>query len=194
MRYAPDHSAKTRQRVITQAAAAIRKNGPDGVSVATIMRKAGLTHGGFYAHFGTKDDLVAAALGHMFDDSASRSRSWTKDRVGADAFAAFVHAYVSPEHRDRPESGCAIAALASQIPRENPKIRNAFDSGVEGLVEIVESLLPRKTGRDTRAVAMSMMAEMTGAIAAARAVRDRALSDAILEATRKSLIERADWK
>jgi len=194
MRYAPDHSAKTRQRVITQAAAAIRKNGPDGVSVATIMRKAGLTHGGFYAHFETKDDLVAAALGHMFDGSARRSRTWTKDHEGADAFAAFVNAYVSREHRDRPEGGCAIAALASQIPRENPKIRNAFDSGVEGLVEIVESLLPHNAGRDTRGVAVSMMAEMTGAIAAARAVRDRALSDAILDATRKSLIERADWK
>src|SRR3954466_6221608 len=100
MRYSADHKLKTRQRVLTEAARAIREDGPHQVGVAAVMAKAGLTQGGFYAHFASKDDLVAAAIGHMFEEALQRWGAETTGRSGADALNAYLDFYLSPAHRD----------------------------------------------------------------------------------------------
>jgi TetR/AcrR family transcriptional repressor of nem operon len=103
----------------------------------------------------------------------------------------YINSYVSRSHRDRPERGCAIAALASDIHRQGRKARSAYDEGVAGLVAKIEALLPEREGVDRRALAVSMIAEMTGAVAAARSVSDPTLSDEILASARRSLRARA---
>jgi TetR/AcrR family transcriptional regulator, transcriptional repressor for nem operon len=191
MRYGPEQSEKTKQRVVKIAAAQMRKRGPDNVGVADVMSRAGLTHGGFYAHFASKDDLIAAAVGRMFDESQMRFREWTEGKSKPDALRAYINAYVSAVHRDRPEGGCAIAALSSDIHRQGGKARAAYDACVARLVNSIAGLLSEGDETKNRALAVSMLAEMTGAVAAARAVSDPKLSDEILAGARRALRARA---
>ncbi len=191
MRYGEGHSEKTKNRVVKIAAAQMRKRGPDNVGVADVMSRAGLTHGGFYAHFESKDDLIAAAIGRMFEESRARFREWTEGKDQPDALRAYINAYVSKAHRDKPESGCAVAALSSDIGRQGSKARAAFDAGIMGLANAIGTLLPIEDAAKRRALALSMLAEMTGAVAAARAVSDQALSEEILSSARRSLRARA---
>jgi TetR/AcrR family transcriptional repressor of nem operon len=191
MRYGPEQAEKTKARVVKVAAAQMRKRGPDGVGVADIMKRAGLTHGGFYAHFASKDDLIAAAVRQMFTEARALFRNSTEGRDAIDGLRTYINAYVSRAHRDRPEGGCAIAALSSDIHRQGRKARAAYDEGVAGLVAKIAALLPERAGVDTRQLAVSMIAEMTGAVAAARSVFDPTLSDEILASARRSLRARA---
>lgn len=191
MRYAPAQSEKTRQRIVKIAAAQMRKRGPDNVGVADVMGRAGLTHGGFYAHFASKDDLIAAAIERMFEESSARNREWTLGKDKPEALRVFINSYVSTVHRDRPEGGCAIAALSSDVHRQGRKARAAYDAGVTGLVKAIARFLPGEDEPKKRALAVSMLAEMTGAVAAARAVSDPKLSDEILASARRALRARA---
>ena len=191
MRYDEGHSEKTKNRVVKIAAAQMRKHGPDKVGVADVMGRAGLTHGGFYAHFDSKDDLIAAAVDRMFEESRARFREWTDGKDRPEALRSYINAYVSRTHRDKPESGCAIAALSSDIRRQGSKARSAYDKGVNSLLNSIASLLGEEDGVKRRALAQSMLAEMTGAVAAARAVADETLSDEILASARRSLRARA---
>ena len=191
MRYDEGHSEKTKNRVVKIAAAQMRKHGPDKVGVADVMGRAGLTHGGFYAHFDSKDDLIAAAVDRMFEESRARFREWTDGKDRPEALRSYINAYVSRAHRDKPESGCAIAALSSDIRRQGSKARSAYDKGVNSLMNSIASLLGEEDGVKRRTLAQSMLAEMTGAVAAARAVADETLSDEILASARRSLRARA---
>ena len=191
MRYGPEQAEKTKARVVKIAAQQMRKRGPDGVGVADVMSRAGLTHGGFYAHFESKDDLIAAAVRQMFVDARELFRSSTEDKDPVEGLRTYINSYVSRSHRDHPERGCAIAALASDIHRQGRKARSAYDDGVAGLVAKIEGLLPEREGVDRRRLAVSMIAEMTGAVAAARSVSDPTLSDEILASARRSLRARA---
>ncbi|MBL8779646.1 MAG: TetR/AcrR family transcriptional regulator [Alphaproteobacteria bacterium] len=191
MRYDEGHSEKTKNRVVKIAAAQMRKHGPDKVGVADVMGRAGLTHGGFYAHFDSKDDLIAAAVDRMFEESRARFREWTDGKDRPEALRSYINAYVSRAHRDKPESGCAIAALSSDIRRQGSKARSAYDRGVNSLLNSIASLLGEEDGVKRRTLAQSMLAEMTGAVAAARAVADETLSDEILASARRSLRARA---
>lgn len=191
MRYDEGHSEKTKNRVVKIAAAQMRKHGPDKVGVADVMGRAGLTHGGFYAHFDSKDDLIAAAVDRMFEESRARFREWTDGKDRPEALRSYINAYVSRAHRDKPESGCAIAALSSDIRRQGSKARSAYDKGVNSLLNSIASLLGEEDGVKRRTLAQSMLAEMTGAVAAARAVADETLSDEILASARRSLRARA---
>lgn len=191
MRYGPEHSEKTKNRVVKIAAAQMRKRGPDNVGVADVMSRAGLTHGGFYAHFGSKDDLIAAAIDRMFEESRARFREWTEGKEQPDALRAYINAYVSKTHRDKPENGCAVAALSSDIGRQGSKARTAYDAGVTRLASAIATLLPIEDATKRRALALSMLSEMTGAVAAARSISDPALSDEILSSARRSLRARA---
>jgi TetR/AcrR family transcriptional repressor of nem operon len=191
MRYAADQSEKTKDRVVKIAAAEMRKRGPNDVGVAEVMRLAGLTHGGFYAHFAAKDDLIEAAIARMFEDSRERFREWTDGKERADALRSYINAYVSTTHRDHPEGGCAVAALASEIHRQGDKARAAYDAGFSRLLKAVERLLPEGDAEKRRADAVSMLAQMTGAVAASRAVSDKKLSDEILATARRDLRARA---
>ena len=117
MRYDAEHKEQTRQRVLAEAAAAIRASGPDRIGIAAIMAKAGLTHGGFYAHFKSKDDLVAQAVTQMFDQSFERMMTRLDTLEPAAALSKIVDRYLDPRHRDAPDLGCPMPSLSGELAR-----------------------------------------------------------------------------
>ena len=122
MRYDTEHKARTRNAILVEAASAIRERGPEGVGVAEIMSATGLTHGGFYAHFKSKDELVACAITQMFDETRARFAKRTGDLPPADALTKYVDRYLSRAHRDQRSEGCALATLAGDLPRAGPEV------------------------------------------------------------------------
>ncbi|HEY5802424.1 MAG TPA: TetR/AcrR family transcriptional regulator [Lysobacter sp.] len=187
MRYDTDHKLQTRQRVLRVAARAIRSDGPTRVGVAAVMREAGLTHGGFYAHFSSKDELVAAAIGQMFEDGLARWHESVDGRDVADGLAAYLRRYLSAVHRDAPGHGCAIAALAGEVPRLDRAARDAFAEGSHRLTQALADSLSRLGHGDAPTLATSVLAELVGTLAMARCESDRTRSDALLAASRRQL-------
>jgi len=182
MRYSDTHKEETRRKVVKAAAAAVRAKGPEGVGVAEIMAEAGLTHGGFYAHFPSKEALVVAAIEEAFGASARRFTQLTDGLSDPEALSAFVDAYVSPEHRGRPERGCPVATLSSDLPRQGRPVREAYEKGVRGLIGRIARWLPEGEG-DRDSLAASLVAEMAGAVSLSRAISNdveaaRLLADA----------------
>ena len=179
MRYSPDHAARTRARLVASAAAEIRARGPRGVSLAALMRGIGLSHGGFYAHFPSKDALVAAAIAAMFEESAARFAAGTN-------LGRFIGAYLSPAHRDAPATGCPVAALMSEAHRLSPLARATYDRGLRRMAETLADRLPDGGGRDA---ALALVSGLAGGLSLARAAGPD-LSDSILAATRADLLSR----
>lgn len=192
MRYDAEHKQKTRERVLDAAAEAIRLEGPHKVGVAGVMAKAGLTHGGFYAHFQSKDDLVANAIGHMFDRSAQRRLDSYQDRPPAEALSAYIDFYLSEGHRDARTSGCAMPALAADLPRLPSACQEAFAAGVRRLTGRIADLIARAGHAGAEVLASSTVAEMVGALSLARAEPDRIRSNQMLERSRRALKQRLD--
>lgn len=187
MRYSGTHKEETRKRVVEAASRQIRARGPGGVSVAEVMAEAGLTHGGFYAHFPSKDALVGAAIASAFDDRRARLAKAAEGMDDAGYLNNLVDAYVSAAHRDRPDRGCPITTLSSDLPRQGEPARAAFDAGVRQLINAIASRLTVGAPDDRIALAGSLVAEMAGAVTLARAVSDPVLSDGLLAQTRRSV-------
>ena len=183
MRYSDTHKEETRARVVKAAATAVRAKGPEGVGVAEIMAEAGLTHGGFYAHFPNKEALVVAAIDEAFGQSSRRFGRMTEGLAPAQALAAFVDLYVTPEHRAHPERGCPVAGLSSELPRQGQPVREAYERGVRSLVGRIANWLPEST-KDRDSLAASIVAEMTGTVALSRAISDDDEADRLLAAAR----------
>ena len=192
MRYGPDHKQKTRERVLTEAARAIRAEGPHQIGVAAVMAKAGLTQGGFYAHFASKDELVAAAIDHMFAESASKWIRTTEGQAPKQALAAYLDFYLSKAHRDQRNAGCPLPFLSSDSPRLSDAARASFSAGVARLRQKLADTLAALGRDDPQGDASSMIAEMVGALSLARAEADPAASDTILEHSRTALKRRFD--
>ena len=131
MRYDAEHKQRTRARVLSEAAKAIRSEGPHRVGVAGVMAKAGLTHGGFYAHFSSKDDLVVAALAQMFDEAMATFDHFTAGKPPAAALRSYVDFYLSPRHRDAQDTGCPLPSLSGDLPRLDRAARERFALGLE---------------------------------------------------------------
>jgi TetR/AcrR family transcriptional regulator, transcriptional repressor for nem operon len=184
MRYTSTHKEETRAKVVRAAAEAMRARGPDGVGVAEVMAEAGLTHGGFYAHFPNKDALVGAAISFAFDESRERFRKAGEGLSPAAYLDQFIDSYVSARHRDAPERGCPLAALSSDLPRQGAPARAAFDAGVRSMIRMIADRLQVGDPESREALAGSLVAEMAGAVALARAVADRDLSDRLLQDSR----------
>src|SRR2546428_1417570 len=143
MRSNPAQKEKTRRRVLEEATKAIRRQGPYRLGVAGVMNQEGLTPGGFYAHFSSKDALVAAAIGAMFDGALERWTRATHDRPPEAGLAAYIESYLSAEHGDTRGGGCPLAALASDLPRLAAPSRTAFAAGVRGLTDAIAAQLER---------------------------------------------------
>ena len=172
MRYDSDHKTRTRDRILKEAAAALRTDGPDRVGVAAVMNRAGLTHGGFYAHFSNRDELLSAAVDHMFND---RYDAFFADIETVDPRAALerlVDYYVSMRHRDARDVGCPIPILSGELHRLPDAARTRFVLAVERLTDGIATLLDRAGVDRSRERAVSAVAEMVGAIAIARTVDD----------------------
>ena len=190
MRYSEEHAAQTREKVLKAAAAQLRKDGPKGVSVAGIMSAAGLTHGGFYAHFDSRDALLVEALERAGRDSGAAVTRALERRAarGVSAFRALVEAYLDDEHLASLETGCPVAALACDIPRQSDAVREASAVRVRRLVAGVQSALPHAS----RATASVVAGTLVGTLQLARALGANADGRALLSAARKALVQQYD--
>ncbi|MGD0189208.1 MAG: TetR/AcrR family transcriptional regulator [Rhizomicrobium sp.] len=187
MRYTQSHKQETHQRVVKIAARELRKNGPDQLAIAEVMKAAGLTHGGFYAHFKSKDALLAEALEQIFVRASQKTREMVAGLPPRHALATYIDHYVSATHRDHPERGCPIVALNSDLPRQSKKFRAAFDAGVKSLVDALAGWLADAGFVDAETLASSILSAMVGAVALSRAVSDTQLSDELLDGARASI-------
>ncbi|WP_027233401.1 TetR/AcrR family transcriptional regulator [Phyllobacterium sp. UNC302MFCol5.2] len=181
MRVSKEQAAKNRDRIIEVASREFRDKGFDGIGVADLMKSAGLTHGGFYGHFASKDDLIAEACAASMDQSAEK---WGKlaDRSPEEAFAALINAYLLKEHRDHRATGCTMAALAPDIARQSGRVRERFTHGTRALLDILAKIIPGVSAEAKREKALATMAGLVGTLVLSRAVDDPAFADEILAA------------
>ncbi len=184
MRYEKGHKEQTRKRVVDVASARLRAQGIEATGVAGLMADAGLTHGGFYAHFKSKDDLVREAI----TEAHARSReTWTKEvqaakERGEDGLEVIVRRYLRTAHRDRPEAGCSIAALAQEVARNDLKTRDVMAHAADEIVAIIASELPSSlSGEKARETAYAIFGLLIGTLQLARVTTDKALSESILQ-------------
>jgi TetR/AcrR family transcriptional repressor of nem operon len=175
MKVTREQMAENRRRILEVASRLFRDKGFDAVSVAEVMKAAGLTHGGFYGHFSSKDDLIAQSLVHALAVDAGE---------GGD-FRAYVDAYLAPRHRDNCAGGCPTAGLAAAIRHQTPAARSAMTDGLRSQIDRIGKALPELDAADKRRAAIGSYAAMVGAVILARAIDDPALSDEVLEQTRE---------
>jgi TetR/AcrR family transcriptional repressor of nem operon len=178
VRYGKEHKLVTRRRIIETAGRRLKRDGIDGSGVATLMADAGLTNGAFYAHFGSKEDLVATAV---TDQLAGQRESLAAVGPGRAGVEQIVRAYLSPEHRDNPGEGCPSAALLDEIGRCAEPTRQAYTDGVLGIIDDMAARLVPADPQSARTTALSVYASMVGTLQLSRAVTDRRLADDLLD-------------
>jgi TetR/AcrR family transcriptional regulator, transcriptional repressor for nem operon len=178
--------AASHDRIVNIAAARMRRDGVNGIGVAELMKEAGLTHGGFYRHFGSRDDLVAEAVECALAQGSKRAMA-AAARGGEPAFTAIVDGYLSVVHRDRPEVGCAVAGLAEDVSRADERAQAAYSRQVEKYLDVLAGLTPSGDPAADRRQACLVLSAIVGAVAMARAVGDDTLSKEILSETAAAL-------
>jgi len=182
----------THERIVEVAARAIRRSGYGGTGVADIMKEAGLTHGGFYAHFASREAMLAEAADRAGADGVAAVERLAAAAAPKQALRALVTAYLSPEHVEGVESGCAVAALGSEMPRQAPPVRRAATRRIREMIDLVARRLPDRERRGAHERALVTVATMVGALVLARAVDDRRLSKAVREAALRYLTRGGD--
>ena len=191
MRYSREHKQETHTRIVKKAAVLLREKGAHGVGVADLMKEAGLTHGGFYAHFDSREALVIEAFAYAMDRSTERWRQIAAQTPPDKRLAMIVDSYLTAVHRDDPGHGCAVPALGAENVRESPKTRKAFATKLDQMLDMVAEQMgdvPRKTARKQ---AMAMLATMAGTLLLARIAGNGELSDEILAAGREASLGQA---
>lgn len=192
MRYGGDHKEKTRIRLLTEAASLLREVGPDGLSVVALMKRQRLTHGGFYAHFDSKEDLIHHAIDTMFDKTCERFVMRTRGLAPHQALLDYIDYYLSPSHVNRPGQGCPIPATAGDVARMGPSARKRFEAGVERLQGLMAAQF-HKMGidpADSDAEAVMLTAELSGAVIMARAIKDPSVRKHICQTARLAILRR----
>ena len=174
MRYPVEETAEKHERIVKQASRLFRERGFENVSVGEVMKAAGLTHGAFYAHFGSKEELQAAAVAYGQKVSLGRLQRSKRNTTRR----SFTDRYLSRWHRDNPGDGCTMAALAQEVARSTPELRAAFEHGLENILS---------TEGEDRKEAIFLVAAMIGGVVLARAVQDPRFSDEILTSVRQKL-------
>lgn len=191
MRYSREHKLETHARIVKKASVRIREKGAHGIGVADLMKDAGLTHGGFYAHFDSREALVIEAFAYAMDRSTDRWRKLAETVPQEKRMASIVESYLTPLHRDDPGHGCAITALGAEIARESPKTRKAFAAKLEQMVDMLAEQIPEVPRKTARKQALATLSTMVGALVLARIAGSGELSDAILGAGRDAALGRA---
>ncbi len=190
MRYPPGHKQRTHQRILDTAARLFRKRGYAATGVDAVMTSAGLTAGGFYAHFRSKQALLAEALELAFQRSRDHWRSRLQGREGPAWVRAHITSYLSQEHRDAAEHGCPMPALGAEIARLSPTSREIFEQHLSRLVAALGSKLDPRSPDATPAI--PAVALCVGGLLLARAVKDRALSNRILDECRAAALQQIE--
>jgi TetR/AcrR family transcriptional repressor of nem operon len=186
MKVSREQVALNRERIVETAARLFRERGYDGIGVADLMKNAGLTHGGFYGHFASKEDLLAEATAYALGKSVERWEGFLADGK-ATAMGQIGNSYLSKGHRDAPELGCSVTALGADISRLGDKARHALTQGARGQVAVLEQLAPGDDAAQQRKQALATYAAMVGALLLSRAVDDEGLSLEILDAVKSAL-------
>ena len=181
MKVSRAQNIQNRERIVESAAQLFRERGFDGIGVADLMKKAGLTHGGFYGHFASKEDLIAEASARALTRSLA---DWSRvaDRASGDPLSAVAGAYLTSRHRDNPGTGCLLAALGPDVSRQGRAVRQTVTDHVRSACDLLATLVPGKSKATRRAKAIRTFATLVGAMVIARAVDDRALSQEVLDA------------
>lgn len=179
MKVSREQANENRQRILDVASQLFRERGYDGVSVVDLMKGAGLTHGGFYGNFSSKEDLIAQTCALSLGRSAERWKKWQAESPDT-ALSRIASDYLSPAHRDKPGRGCALAALGSDMARQNETVRKVADKGAHDLMTVLADLLPGETKEKREDKAMLALASMVGAVVLARVAEDENFSRRIL--------------
>ena len=185
MKVSREQAAQNRERIVEAAAQLFRERGFEGIGVADLMKEAGLTHGGFYGHFSSKDDLIAEASTRALARSLELFSNLA-ERASPDPLSAVAGAYLTTKHRDDPGTGCLVAALGSDVSRQGPAVRRAVTDHIRSAVDLLTKLIPAKSKAARKQKAISTYATLVGTMVMARAVDDPELSQDILAAGRAS--------
>jgi TetR/AcrR family transcriptional repressor of nem operon len=191
MRYSREHKVETHSRIVKKASVRLREKGAHGIGVADLMKDAGLTHGGFYAHFDSREALVIEAFTHAMDRSTERWRKLAEQTRPEKRLAAIVKTYLTPVHRDDPGHGCAVPALGAEIARESVKTRRVFAGRLEQMIDMLAAQVPGVPRKAARKQATAALATMMGTLVMARIAGTGDFSDEILGSGREAVLERA---
>jgi TetR/AcrR family transcriptional repressor of nem operon len=184
-RTAPSRKETSHERIVDAAARAIRRSGYGGTGVADIMKEAGLTHGGFYAHFSSREALLAEAADRAGAEGVAAMARIASTMPPSKALQTMLKAYLSKEHVESVETGCAVAALGSEMPRQAPEVRRAATNRIKEMIDLVARQMPNWGQPGAHEHALVTVSTMVGALVLARAVDDPRLSDALRQAALK---------
>ena len=177
-RYRKEHKQATRRRILETAGRRLKRDGIDGSGIATLMADAGLTNGAFYAHFASKDDLVATTVADQLREQRETLSAVAPGRAGVEQY---LRAYLSAEHRDNPRDGCPSAALLDEIGRCTDTTKQAYTHGLLAIIDDIAARLAPRDPQSVRTKTLSIYALMVGTLQLARALADRQFSDDILD-------------
>src|SRR3979490_2984846 len=191
MLYSKEHKQETHTRIVKKASVRLREKGAHGIGVADLMKEAGLTHGGFYAPFDSREALVIEAFAYAMERSTERWRKLAEQTAPEKRLATIVESYLTPGHRDDPGHGCAIPTLGAEIARESPKTRKAFAAKLEQMIDMLAEQIPDVPRKAARKQAMATIATMMGTLVLARVAGSGECSEEILGAGREAVLDRA---
>ena len=191
MRYSREHKLETHARIVKKASVRLREKGAHGIGVADLMKDAGLTHGGFYAHFDSREALVIEAFAYAMDRSTERWRKVGETTPPEQRLATIVDSYLTPTHRDNPGQGCSIPTLGAEIARESPKTRRAFATKLEQMIDVFADQIPDISREAARKQATAAIATMMGTMVMARIAGSGEFSEEILSAGRDAVLDRS---
>lgn len=184
MRYSKEHKDETRKRIVQKAGERFRAEGIDSVGVASLMQSVGLTAGGFYAHFRSKEDLVAQACDESWSNTTARFRRFIESKPKGERLLALIDAYLSKLHRDELGSGCVAAANGPELVRQSLEARAAFTSQLNAWINLIDVTMKADGWKgDARGIAGALV----GTLILSRTVDDPTLSEAFLESGRKAI-------
>jgi TetR/AcrR family transcriptional regulator, transcriptional repressor for nem operon len=178
VRYGKEHKQATRRRIIETAGRRFKRDGIDGSGIATLMADAGLTNGAFYAHFASKDDLVATAVADQLRNQRESLGTLAPGRAGVEQY---VREYLSVQHRDNPDDGCPSAALLDEIGRCTQATKQAYTDGLLAVIDDIAARLAPDDPPSARAKTLSVFALLVGTLQLSRALADPQLADQVLE-------------
>jgi TetR/AcrR family transcriptional repressor of nem operon len=191
MRYSKEHKQETHARIVRKASVRLREKGAHGIGVADLMKEAGLTHGGFYAHFDSRDALVIEAFAYAMDRSMEHWRRTAAEIPAEKRLATIVESYLTTTHRDDPGRGCAVPTLGAEIARENPKTRKAFAAKLEQMIDMIADQIPDLPRKAARKQAAATLATMMGTLVLSRIAGNGEFSAEILAAGRDAAVGRS---
>ncbi len=191
MRYSKEHKQETHARIVRKASVRLREKGAHGIGVADLMKEAGLTHGGFYAHFDSREALVIEAFNYAMDRAMERWRKVAEQIPPEKRLETIVDFYLTALHRDDPGHGCSVPALGAEIARENAKTRRAFATRLEEMIDMMADQILDVPRKSARRQAMATIATMMGTMVMSRITGTGEISEEILAAGREAVLGRA---